>query len=408
MKDRSWVIMHSLFKIFKTQIFALIFIFCVANVFAQNKSIEEANELIARKKYESAINILNAADPNNENPDIVIAKTNLFLNYFVSSIMHQMFALKDLEPGEELMKIRGSEGNFAMFLFSPDSTIKELIKKFPDNYKLHRTLGLYYHEVQLKYNGNWLVPDSVLVKEFHDYYLIAYDHEVFDYWSLYGIGYAKIWNGDYKNAIPYFVKSTELRDDYPSSHYNLAYAYLYTDQQEKAIESAKVALELYEYPDYKADAARIIAVIFRELDQDNKALEYLIAADTIQPDNYYTLKPMLEVEMELNLESYKNTTRQFFLLAPGNPTIYQDLMKIYWNNIKEDELLGFLRSLHEEYINDNKVNGNLYFYIGKIHYDKEEFDISKENFEKARELFKKVYEPDHRVFKVIDSYTKEI
>ena len=83
---------------------------------------------------------------------------------------------------------------------------------------------------------------------------------------------------DYKNAIPYLKNSTELKNDYPSSHYNLAYAYLYTDQREKGIESAKIAMDLYDYPQYKADAIRLIAVTYKELKKIRKVMGLLCAS----------------------------------------------------------------------------------------------------------------------------------
>jgi hypothetical protein len=390
------------------QILTFILIFSFSILYGQNKTIDKANKLIEGKKYESGIKILNDADPDNDNPEIVIAKTNLYLNYFVTSIMHQMFALKDLEKDEEIMEIRGSEGSFSMFTFAPDSILLRLIDKYPEKYELNKTLGYFYHEVHLKYPQNWLQPDSAVVKHFFDNYRIAYDNGIYDYWSSYGIGYAYLMKSDYKNAIPYLKKSTELKNDYPSSHYNLAYAYLYTDQREKGIESAKIAMDLYDYPQYKADAIRLIAVTYSELNKLEKSWDYYVQADIIYPNDYYTLKPLLDLEITLNKKTYKDKTKQFFLLAPGNPTIYQDLTTMYWNNNKQEELIEFLKGQHENYLNDNKVNGNLYFYIATIQYDNEDLKNAKINFEKSREIFKKVYEPNHRVFEVIDSYLKEI
>ena len=390
------------------QTITLILIFTYGITFAQNDAIVDANKLIENKKYESAIKVLNDADPTNENPDIVITKTDLYLKYFVTSIMHKMFALKDLESDEDIMDYRGSNGNFAMFAFAPDSVLSQLIKKYPDNYNLRKTLGYYYHEVHLIYQQNWLEPDSVVINRFFDNYKIAYDNGIYDYWSTYGLGYALLMKQDYKSAIPYLEKSTELKKNYPSSHYNLAYAYLYTDQREKAIESAKKAMDLYDFPQYKADAARMIAVTYRELENFENAIDFYEQADKIQPNDYYTLKPLLDLELSHNKENYQDRTNQFFSIAPGNPTIYQDLMKMYWNYEKIDELLSYFASQHDNYLTDNKVNGNLYFYTAVIQYDKKDFKNSKENFEKSREIFKKVYEPNHRVFEVIDSYTNEI
>ncbi|GAB7089700.1 tetratricopeptide repeat protein [Marinifilum fragile] len=390
------------------RILSLFLIFNFSLSFAQDNALEKANKLIETKKYESAYQVLNNADPNNEKPEITIAKTNLFLNYFATSIMHQMFALTDLKPDEDIMDIRGKAGNFAMFRFSADSVLINLIKKYPNNYKLKKELGYYYHEVHLKYQGSWLQPDSLLIDQFKKNYLDAYKNGIYDYWSTYGIGYAYLMNKEFKSSIPFFEKSIALRNDYPSSHYNLAYAYLYTDQRDKGIESAKKAMNLYEYPNYKADAARMIAVMYREIEDYEKAIDFYKQADQILPHDYYTLRPLLELELSLKKEEYKERTNQFFLVAPGNPTIYQDLMNIYWNNQKEDELLAFLTQQHKNYQQDPKVDGNLYFYTAVIQYDKEDFSNAKLNFEKSREVFKKVFETNHRVFEIIDSYTKEM
>jgi tetratricopeptide (TPR) repeat protein len=390
------------------QIITLILIFSFSFCQAQNDAVERANKLIKKRKYESAIKILDKADPNNEKPEIVIAKTDLFLNYFVTSIMHELFAVKDLEPDEELMEVRGSNGNFAMFAFKADSLLKGLIKKYPENYNLHKTLGYYYHEVHLKYRDSWLEPDSVVIDKFHNYYKTAYKNDVYDYWSLYGLGYAEVKNKNYKKAIPYFEKSIELKGDYPTSHYNLAYSYLYNNEREKAIESAKKAFDLYEYPQYKADAARIIGAIYRELDKNNKALEFYIKSDNIQPNSYYTLRPLLETEMIVGTDTYKKRTHQFFLLDPDNPTIYQDLMRIYWNNDKQMELIDFLKAQFDDFRDNDKVFGNLHFFIAKIQYDSGNNEKAKSNFEKSKEIFKNVYDSNHRVFKIIDSYTKEM
>ena len=390
------------------QSFAILIALCAAPLFAQHDVIEEANSFIAQKKYESAYHLLHEADPENRNPELAIAKTELFLDYYVTSIMHQLFALKDLEPGEDISEIRGSNGSFAMFTFAPDSVLTRLIEKHPENHALRKALGYFYHEVHLKYPQTWLEPDSVVIDRFLEHYSIAYDHDVYDHWSAYGIGYGYLMNQDFASAIPYLKRSTELKQDYPTSHYNLAYAYLYTDQRDKGIESAKIAMELYDLPNLKADAARMIGVIYRELGDQENALDYYRQAHVLQSNDYYTLKPLLDLELSLNKESYPERTEEFFLIAPGNPTIYQDLMTIYWINDKPDELLRFLSSQHDTYQADPKVNGNLYFYEAVIQFDKQDFKVARASFEKSRKIFSEVYEPDHRVFEVIDSYTSEL
>ena len=191
--------------------FLLIFLSKIA--FPQDQELADAKKLIDKKKYDSAYSLLDKVDPSNQNPEIVIEKTTIFLNYFVSSIMHEMFALKDLEENENLMDIRGSEGSFSMYYFPPDSILNMLIIKYPKNFKLRKALGGYYHEVYLKYGGNWLEPDSIVLARMIENYDLAYKNGIFDYWSLYGIGYAYLLQNRIKESIPYFLESIESNQD---------------------------------------------------------------------------------------------------------------------------------------------------------------------------------------------------
>lgn len=396
------------FNFFTLKYFLITLLFLVTQfAYAQQGIIDQAQELVDHKKYESAFNLLQENDPGNTNPDIVVKKTRILLDYFVTSIMHQMFALTDLKDDENLMDIRGSEGDYSIFLFAPDSIIPKLMEQYPKNYDLSKIMGYYYHEVHGKYGGNWLVPDSVIVDRFMNYYKTAYNNGVYDYWSSYGLGYGCLMQNQAEKSIQYFVKSIELRADYPSSHYNLAYAYMSINEKSKAIESADKAFELYEEPRFKADAARMIAQLYRELDDQNSALSYFRKANIIDPNNYYTLKPLLTVELALNDDKYPERTKEFLDHAPGNPTIYQNLMEIYWANGKEEELVLFLESQKKRFTDNMKVLGNLYFYIGVIRFDQEKYKEAEKSFLEAKTTFNKIYKDDHGVFKAIDSFLKD-
>ncbi len=390
------------------QFFTLILIFCSLSLCAQIEAIEKAEKLIENKKYESAFKVLDEADPTNEVPEIVISKSELLIKYFASSMMHQMFALTDLEPDQDIEEVRGTDGTFSMFSFQADSLILRLIKKYPENYNLHKALGFYYHEIHLLYPQNWLLSDSLVIDNFYKNYMAAYDHDLYDNWSLYAIGYYHLINEDFTNAIKFLKKSIELYKEYPSTFYNLAYAYLYNEQREESIEYAKKAMDLYEYPEYKADAARMIAVIHTELNQNEKAHEYYEISNNIHPNNYYTLKPLLETKMTLNKDSYKILTEEFFLLGPSNPTIYEDLLFIYFEHEKSNELIDFLKNQQDKFAEDNLVSGNLYLYIAVIQYESKKFDQAKINFKQSKEIFKNVFEENHEVFSLIDSFLEKM
>lgn len=373
----------------------------------ETETIKKVNELIESKKYETAFKILDRFDPNNSKPDIVLLKEDLVLNYFVSSIMHQMFALKDLEKDEDIMDYRGKEGSFGMQMFPVDSILESLIKAYPNNCKLYKGLGEYYYEVHLKYGGKWLKNDKKLFNVMQVDFQKAIDGNCADYLSYYVLAYINLLEEKYKESIPLFSKSIEMKKDYASSHYNLAYAYLYADDRENALKYAKNSLDLYSDQTYKSDAARMLGQIYTELKDDKNALVNYELANEIDPGNYYNIKPLLNIYLKTNDEKAKETAILFFNLAPANPAIYNDLEDIYYNNKKENELSLF----YKEQLKSNKVNskveGNLNFYLAKI-YTASDKQVAKEYFLKAKEIFSKIYEKDHQVFKAIEEGLKQL
>lgn len=372
----------------------------------ENETIKKANDLIANKKYESAFNLLDSFDSKNSKPDIVLLKADILLKYFVTSIMHQMFALKDLEKNEDIMDYRGKEGSFGMQMFQVDSILESLIKIYPNNCKLYKGLGEFYYEAHLKYGGKWLKDDSELFPLMQTNFQKAIDGNCADYLSHYVLGYTNLAQEKYEKSIPYFLKSIELNKDYPSSHYNLAYAYLYTDDRQNALKFAKNSLDLYTDQTYKSDAARMLGQIYTELKDDNNALANYELADKIDPGNYYNLKPLLNIYVKTDNKKTNETAKVFFNLAPANSTIYNDLEDIYYGNKKENDLITFYKSQLSASKDNDKIQGNLNFYLGKIYIDTDK-KLAKEYFLKAKDIFSKVYDKEHQVFKAIDEGLKQ-
>jgi tetratricopeptide (TPR) repeat protein len=372
----------------------------------ETETIKKANDLIANKKYETAFKLLDDFDKENSKPDIVLLKVDILLNYFVSSIMHQIFALKDLKPNENIMDYRGKQGSFGMQMFQVDSILGKLIEIYPTNCKLYKGLGEFYYEVHLKYGDRWLKNDSELFKFMQTNFQKAVDGNCADYLSNYVLGYVNISQEKYKECIPYFLKSIEMNKDYATSHYNLAYAYLFSDDRQNALKYAKNALNLYKGQEYKGDAARMVGVIYRELEDDKNAIENYELADKIDPNNYHTLKPLLELYVKTDNKKSDKTAKAFFDLAPENPTIYNDLGEIYYSNKKEDKLIDFYKSQLSAFKGNDKVQGNLNFYLGRIYVETDK-KTAKAYFLKSKEIFGRIFDKNHQVFNAIDEGLKQ-
>lgn len=373
-------------------------------------ALKKSEKLIADRQYLEAFQVLDKADPQNEQADIVVAKTYLLLDYFSRSMMHQFFALSNLKEGESLEEKRtGDSGTYSMLSFPADSILKNLLAKAPDNFKVHLCLGRYYHEVYLKYGGQAMMPESLLLKNMEIHYRIALNNGLEDAMAAYGIGYAKLVAEDFSAAIPYLQQSSLWDSTYGPAHYNLAYAHLQKKHRAEAISAAKKAYACYEILELKADAARMIAVTYLELDSLSEALMYYRISDSLMPENYYTLKTLLDLESELDSLQFPLTRLRFFELGPENPTIYQDLFSLHMAQERGDELKAFYQErLDQLNPEDTLVRANLHLYQAiLIKQMKPETDVEwKAALEAALADFQSLYPPDHQVFVFIESYFK--
>lgn len=389
------------------KIATLFLIFLTLTVFGQAETeiIQKANDLIANKKYNTAFQLLDDFDPGNSKADIVLLKENIVLNYFISSAMHQMFALKDLEKNEDIMDYRGKAGFSVMRMFQVDSILQNLIKTDPANCKLYKGLAEFYFEVYLKYRGKWLKDDKELLKLMETDFQKAVDGNCADYLSHYVLGYINLVHKKYKESILYFLRSIEMNKDYPTSHYNLAYAYFFTDDYQNAIKYAKNSLDLYTDQTYKGDAARMLGRIYIKLKDEKNALENFELADKIDPQNKDNISRLLNLYVKTGNNKAEETLKAFFYLNPADPAIYNDLEDIYSRYKKENDLIAFYKSQLSSFSNNDKVLGNLNFYLGNIYLATDK-KIAAEHFTKAKDNFGKIFSHDHQVFEVISEQLK--
>lgn len=389
--------------------FSFTLLFCTLFTTAQNTAVEQANQLIASQRYASAYELLRGSDPNDQSPEVAIARTNLLLNFYIRTDKFHSFGLKDIAPNQNLHEFRENNASVKMLTYKPDSILTKLIRQYPENYKLPYALGNFYYEVHLVYPDDaWYEPDSIVVAKIRDNYLTAYNHGEFDYWSLFGIGYSYLLDEDYDNAIPFLEQSILMNPDYSLSYYNLSYAYLSKEETQKALTLALKAYEMQVIPIFKAETSLLIAAIYKELKNNPKSYEYLLSANKHHPNDYNVLVPLLEMEMAMNNPDYQKRTNELFMLDPDNPIIFQDIMKAYSENEKDKEFVTFLETKRNEFKNSLPITANIHLYMAIAQYEQDEWVAAKINFEKARSLFRNFYKIDHNVFKVIDSYTDAI
>jgi tetratricopeptide (TPR) repeat protein len=378
----------------------LSFCFCA---FAQTQSevIQNANDLIANKKYESAFSLLEDFDQKNEMPDIVLLKEKIALEYYVTSIMHQMFTFRDIDINDDILKYRGvDEGTQNLHMFLIPDILDSLILKYPDNCMLRKGLGDYVYDFQRRYSSMIEMSQDSLDNLIKDNYLLAIKGNCADHKTYYELGYLILSENSFTESIPYFKKAIELDTTDASANYNLGYAYMSLGQNDSALFFAGRSLILYDDSIYKGDAARMIGSLYFSTDE-KKSMKYYEMSDSINPGNYYTLNTLLYLYLKNNDPLTKETRELFFEIAPEHTAIYNALADIYYSLNKTDDLIKFYKTKINDYRDNDAALGNIYFYLAGMYMDSDKKN-AKKYLLKAKETFTKIYPYDNPVFEIIE------
>jgi tetratricopeptide (TPR) repeat protein len=381
------------------------------------KILEEADQLIKAGQYDTAFKLLSEADKKSENPEIVLKQVDIALNYFAVSTMHQMFAFKDLQPGETIEDIRGNEesesesggGVYSYYQFEIDKILNKLIIRFPKNGQLYKALGEFYFEVSLRYGKGWLKPEQELVELAEKNCLKAEQNGVFDAKSLSIIGVVEIQKKNYQKAVDYLLRVLEQNSEDGDVNYNLAYAYLHLGHLDEGLKYAGISLNLYHDQEYKSDAARLMALLYRNQNDDQNAITYYKLSETISPNNYYNLSALLELYIKAkDLKMAASTADALLALDPTACDVAQDIVRSYYKNGQIEELFSFFTRMEQKYGTQDQVMGNLFFNKAYAFLLIKDFKQAKDCFTKARQYFGKCLHKDDQVFKLIDQELKEL
>lgn len=335
-----------------------------------------ADRLIAGRQYESAFKSLGT---NDTNAYIVAKKVEICLNFFVQSIGHKIFALKDLTSGEDLQTLRKGPGTYNLYPFDP----VEVINKFsPENRPmiLFKSLGDYYYDVSLRYRGRWLEDDKTIAQRAVENYRVAYQNNFYTVIMLANYAEKEIELGEFKIAVTLYEKALAEDKSLYNANYNLAYAYLMTGDFDNSIKNAEIAIETYKNnPDYLMDALLLCADSYYSNKQFSKSLEYLNRALDISNSDYRVYQKLGYVY--LSREEMNNANDSFdtlFSLYPTYPSVSQMVMKAYMAFNKKDDLVSFFLRNLEKYNGQDEIAGNLYFHLALLyHQDKDKVNASK-------------------------------
>lgn len=367
-------------------------------------ALQESKKMVEARRYADAFKYLDSADKKNANADIVLAKLDLALNYYATSVMHRFFGFVNLKEGEVLDSLRGKPGKYDLYVFPANEILDSMVRAQPEDFRLHKALGEYYYEVYLRYGEDWLMPIEEVMIKMEQHFTQAVLGNVADYETHFVMGFLKMGAEQWQDAIGYLNQSIQMNPLYPAAYYNMAYAQLQNGQGGQALKYAQIAWQLYEDDAMKPDVARMLSLLFDENYVVDSAIYYLRKGLEIDPGNYQLLKDYLDVATREKMPERDSVLLEFYLLAPDKPTVYNTIGDIFYaHNVDPQFLIAFYSDMMPVFKDYDIIQGNLHFFIGQLQFEQNRV-AALQSFTKARQYFLKVYEPGNIVFDVINQY----
>lgn len=373
---------------------------CLSNVFAAKNAygtadeqtlelLNQVDELINQKQYATAFGKL--SDEDNEYH--IAKRIEIAINYFVQSIMHQMFCFKNLEENESLYEIRKNpQGNYNLTMYNPETVIQEFEEKHGERPILDYALGLYYCDITRRYPGTWLISDDELYQKGRDYLARACEKDCWDGWSLSELAWCYLRTKEYDNAVKIYSQKFNS-DEYFSEddEYNYGLACYYTNQYETAEEMFKKSAQAYkeeDNEDYLYDAYYLLLELYLVMGRHSDAQEYLDLCHSISTQDYRVERyAVILYAMTKNKEKLLEYSDKLFAFGPEKPSVSQMIAKEYFNYEVEEWLPEFFEMELAKPDNTTGTIQNLYFHYASSLSNMEKTDLAAQTAQKAKEAF---------------------
>ncbi len=362
----------------------------------------KVDSLISKGQYLSAFERLNNAD--SLSLDQSLKKVDLAMNYHLNCQYYRQFSFADLRQGERLDELRKDNVYGATPVkFHVDTALLALYDSYPNDHRVAKALGDFYNRVYYDFGDSWGERAEALLKKSNSYYMQAYEHGVFDYYSLYALGYFQSVFQNYFEAQNWFLKSLKMNPDVALTNYSLAVTYLFDGLPQKGISFSRRAYELYNDSISKSDAARITGILYMKNQQLKLANDYFEKADLLHPNYKPNQMYLLKSSLLMGNDSVcEKLGIEILIRSPYSPEVPEEFNSLFLKEERGELLSSIYDEVLDGIIGNYEACGNIRFHYGKLLYKSGEKRKAKSMIKQAKKDFERVFEKDHQVFDVIE------
>lgn len=381
----------------KKKFFIITFIFCsIFSLFSKDiysnadlkskKILKQIDQLLKEQKFETAFSTIPT-----DNEFLLAKKVEIACNGFAQSMMHQMFAFKDLDKNETLYDVRTNDGTYSLYGFDPVKEINSFISKNGEKPILNYALAYYYTDVRLRYGNQWLIPEEELYDKAGLYFQKALDENCYDENSLSELATYYYLKQKYEEARKIYELKKKEFDFSATDNFHYGILLWFANEGKSGVEYVKKSIEGYnDNPDYQSDSYIVTARIYLSLGDYKNAESYLKKCQSSFPNDYRSIQYSIALYAAQNMKDKTVAAcMELFELAPTNPSVCQMIMEQCNNAGKQEFAIEFFKEAVKKYNSDSYICENLYFHYAYEYYYMGNLEQAKETAKKARSYFEK-------------------
>jgi tetratricopeptide (TPR) repeat protein len=365
-----------------------------------NKAIDR---LVNSKKYLSAARYISTRPELMKDDRYLQRFTSILVNDYAMTIEYTIFGLRDLEPGENIEKVRGSAGTYEMLGLKLEDELFARYQKNPKSPYLNLAIGDFLSHQTVCGCGQ---PRKFTGAKRNDfpYFKTAYDAGLRDSWQLFRMGVHNQQSGKYQDAISLYQQSLKLDPHSQDALYNLALSYFQDHQDARARVYAKQALGGYHDPDLNSDTYDLYGSILYAAGEKTAGAKNFLKAMKLQkwhPHAFYMLA--LYYRDQKLRKNYIDLVNKYIALDYGNSYLFNRYVEFLSQNGFSPDDQKIIDSLGGRKFKTHLETGAVHFNLGKLARARGKKQQAREHFKISLAAMEKVKNPPEGAIETLRS-----
>lgn len=369
----------------------------------------ELDRLIAGGRHAAAIELLQGVQPKAaEVPHHLARLVDATVKGYVSAINFELFAFKDLAPGETVQALRGRPGSFRIFNLGLDARLDAAYRKHAGSAELNLAIGRWLEAMDACgcAKGSALAQDG---RSEATYYQAAEKAGLSDARSLFRIGIAQQSGGEMEAAVGYYERSLALDKSEVAASYNLAAAYFQLGDFAAAKRAIDGAVGRYKDPRLDADTYQVRGLVLLQLGDVAAAERDFRRSLELNPVQGSSFQNLIYLARQRDdRAAYEAEALRYISQDLGNTLMFNH----YLADVEERGLHAFDRGVEAKLLaldpQELRARGALYFNLARMALMDGRLDEAEARFRIARGSIAAQAKPPEGAIEAIDGALGEI